>query len=84
LFGIRAAGLLGLRDDADASSYASGLLIGADCAAHAAGRTVYLLADEKLGALYARAIEQCGGAVVMVDSDAAFAAGATRIWELRR
>lgn len=84
LFGIRAAGLLGLRDDSDASSYASGLLIGADCAAHAAGRTVYLLADEKLGALYARAIEQCGGAVVMVDSDAAFAAGATRIWELRR
>lgn len=84
LFGIRAAGLLGLRGDADTSSYASGLLIGADCAAHASGRTVYLLADEKLGALYARAIEQCGGTVVMVDSHAAFAAGVMRVWELKR
>jgi 2-dehydro-3-deoxygalactonokinase len=82
LFGVRAAGLLGLRDEADATSYASGLLIGADCAARAAGRIVHLLADEKLGPLYARAIEQCGGAVVMVDSHAAFAAGAVKIWEL--
>jgi 2-dehydro-3-deoxygalactonokinase len=84
LFGIRAAGVLGLRRDADAASYASGLLIGADCAAHAAGRAVHLLADEKLGPLYARAIEQCGGTVVMIDSHAAFAAGANRIWELAR
>jgi 2-dehydro-3-deoxygalactonokinase len=82
LFGIRAAGILGLRDDAHAPSYASGLLIGADCAAHGAGRNVHLLADETLGLLYARAIEQCGGTVVMVDSHAAFAAGAIKIWEL--
>ncbi len=82
LFGIRAAGVLGMRDDTEAASYASGLLIGADCAANAAGRVIYLLADDRLGALYARAIELCGGEVVRIDSHAAFAAGAIHIWEL--
>ncbi|UVO50230.1 2-dehydro-3-deoxygalactonokinase [Sphingomonas sp. SUN019] len=85
LFGIRASGLLGLRDDADAAAYASGLLIGADVAARideAAARTVHLLADPALGALYAAAIETLGGSATIVDSHAAFVAGITRIREL--
>tara|TARA_R110000787_G_scaffold37652_1_gene95459 strand:+ start:13561 stop:14427 length:867 start_codon:yes stop_codon:yes gene_type:complete len=81
LFAIRPAGLLGLRDRADAASFASGLLIGSDCAAHAAGGTVHLLADPTLGALYGCAITELGGTAVMVDSEAAFIAGMTRLWE---
>ncbi|MBB4617128.1 2-dehydro-3-deoxygalactonokinase [Sphingomonas abaci] len=82
LFGIRTAKLLGLRDDADASSYASGLLIGADVAARLAetpGATVHVLADPVLGGLYATAIHLCGGTAVAVDSHAAFIAGITRL-----
>jgi 2-dehydro-3-deoxygalactonokinase len=82
LFGIRAAGVLGMRADTDAASYTSGLLIGADCAIRAAGRTVHLVADDRLGPLYASAIELCGGKAVRIDSHAAFAAGANHIWEL--
>ncbi|RYD48442.1 MAG: 2-oxo-3-deoxygalactonate kinase, partial [Sphingomonadales bacterium] len=55
LFGIRAAGLLGQRDDADAAAFASGVLIGSDVAARLAespDKTVYVLADQVLGALY--------------------------------
>ncbi|WP_423607318.1 2-dehydro-3-deoxygalactonokinase [Sphingomonas sp. MS122] len=78
LFGIRAAGLLGERDDADAASYASGLLIGSDVAARleqAPGQTVYLLSDPALGALYTLAIEANGGQARLIDSHAAFVAG---------
>jgi 2-dehydro-3-deoxygalactonokinase len=85
LFAIRAAGLLGIRDDADAAAHASGLLIGADVAARldAAGRdTVHILADPLLGGLYAAAIETLGGTAVLVDSHAAFVAGITKIEEL--
>jgi 2-dehydro-3-deoxygalactonokinase len=85
LFGIRASCLLGLRDDADAAAYASGLLIGADVAARlgeGGDRIVHLLADPALGALYAAAIETLGGAATIVDSYAAFVAGITRIREL--
>lgn len=82
LFGIRTAKLLGLRDDRDAPSYASGLLIGADVAARLAetsGATVHVLADPVLGGLYATAIRMCGGTAVVVDSHAAFIAGITRL-----
>lgn len=82
LFGIRPAGLMGLRDDVDAAAYASGVLIGADVAARLAERrhdTVYLLADPALGALYALAIEAEGRTAQLVDSHAAFVAGITRI-----
>jgi 2-dehydro-3-deoxygalactonokinase len=83
LFGIRAASILGLRDDADAAAYASGLLIGADCRSQVvAGATVHLLADAALGGLYRAAIETLGGSVVDVDSHAAFLAGIVRIREL--
>jgi 2-dehydro-3-deoxygalactonokinase len=78
LFGIRAAKLLGERDDADAASFASGLLIGADVAARLAAcvaDTVHILADPVLGGLYATAIEANGRAARLVDSHAAFVAG---------
>ncbi len=78
LFGIRAAKLLGERDDADAASYASGLLIGSDVAArlaHAGHDTVHILADPVLGGLYAAAIAAHGRRATIVDSHAAFVAG---------
>lgn len=85
LFGIRSASLLGLRDDADAASFASGLLIGSDVAARlqrSGHDTVHILADPGLGALYAAAVEANGRAARLVDSHAAFAAGIVRIGEL--
>lgn len=83
LFGVRPASLLGLRDDADAASYVSGLLIGSDVRAQVrAGEPVHVLADPALGALYAAAIHAVGGTSIAVDSHAAFIAGITRIREL--
>ena len=83
LFGVRAASLLGLRADSDASAYVSGLLIGTDVRAQvSAGDDVHVLADAALGTLYAAAIRQVGGTAVPVDSHAAFVAGMTRLWEL--
>jgi 2-dehydro-3-deoxygalactonokinase len=83
LFGVRAASVLGLRDDSDAASYASGLLIGADVAARrVAGREVHLLAEAALGDLYAHAIEMQGGHALRIDSQTAFVAGAAAIGEL--
>jgi len=85
LFGVRPASLLGLRDDADAASYVSGLLIGSDVRAHVRdGETAYILADPVLGALYAAALERVGGRAVLVDSHLAFIAGIIRLWELAR
>lgn len=78
LFGIRAAKLLGERDDKDAASYASGLLIGSDVAARleqSLHDIAYILADPALGGLYAAAIEAHGRTARIVDSHAAFAAG---------
>lgn len=78
LFGIRAAKLLGERDDDDAASYASGLLIGSDTAARleqSRHDTAYLLADPALGGLYAAAIEAHGRAARIIDSHSAFTAG---------
>lgn len=78
LFGIRPAGLLGLRDDADAGSYCSGVLIGGEVAARLAEDdhdTVHLLADPALGALYASAIRAHGRRAELIDSHAAFVAG---------
>lgn len=85
LFGIRAAKMLGLRDDSDAASFASGLLIGADVATRLADErhdTAYILADPGLGGLYAAAIEAQGATARLIDSHAAFAAGIIRIGAL--
>lgn len=78
LFGIRAAKILGTRDDADATAYASGLLIGSDVAARletSGHDSVHILAGPELGSLYAAAIEAHGRRARIVDSHAAFAAG---------
>ncbi len=81
LFGIRAAKLLGLRDDADAASFASGLLIGADVAArldeHDGAITV--VGDPKLAPLYAAALSAHGRQARIVDGEAAFLAGITQL-----
>lgn len=85
LFGIRAAKLMALRDDADATAYASGVLIGADVAARLAENDhaeVHLLADPALGALYAAAIEAHGRVARLIESRTAFLAGATAIGAL--
>ncbi|NIJ22443.1 2-dehydro-3-deoxygalactonokinase [Sphingomonas naasensis] len=82
LFGIRAAKMLGQRDDADAASYASGLLIGTDVAARLATSshdTVHILADPVLGGLYAAAIQAHGRNAHLIDSHAAFVAGINEI-----
>ncbi|MGK6318889.1 2-dehydro-3-deoxygalactonokinase [Sphingomonas sp. DT-204] len=85
LFGIRAARLLGLRDDNDAASFASGLVIGSDVAARLAETghdRAHVLADPKLGGLYVAAIEAHGRAADLVDSHAAFVAGIHQIGAL--
>lgn len=79
LFGVRPRALLGM--GGDAASYVSGLLIGADCAAHMQGGDVHLIADPALGALYAAAIHELGGTAHGVDSEAAFIAGIVRLKE---
>ncbi|NYF34114.1 2-dehydro-3-deoxygalactonokinase [Sphingopyxis sp. JAI108] len=78
LFGIRAASVLGLRDDADAASFASGVLIGADVTARmddCAFEQIHILADPALGNLYATAVAATGREPVIVDSHSAFARG---------
>ncbi|RXZ64323.1 2-dehydro-3-deoxygalactonokinase [Pelagerythrobacter rhizovicinus] len=82
LFGVRADVLLGRRPREESASYASGLLIGADVAAHAAGARAFILAGPELGRLYARAIAAFGGESTIVDSHAAFVAGIRLIWGL--
>lgn len=82
LFGVRAEVLLGKRRSEESASYASGLLIGADVAAHAAGASPFILAGPELGGLYARAVAAFGGEATIVDSHAAFVAGIRIIWDL--
>ncbi|MES2289209.1 MAG: 2-dehydro-3-deoxygalactonokinase [Pseudomonadota bacterium] len=82
LFGIRAAKLLGVRDDADAASFASGLLIGAEVAsrlAHQSDPIVYVVSDPRMAEFYAAAISANGREPRIVDSQAAFIAGITAI-----
>ena len=82
LFEIRAAGLQGSRPDDANSSYASGLLIGADIAMRMLDDPdVYILAEPPLGGLYETAIRTLGGRAFLVDSQAAFVAGIVGIWE---
>ncbi|WP_260599902.1 2-dehydro-3-deoxygalactonokinase [Sphingomonas endolithica] len=85
LFGIRASFMLGQRDDVDAASYASGLLIGSDVAARMAETSheiVHVLADPVLGGLYVAAIEANGRTARLVDSHSAFVAGIIAIGEM--
>ncbi|WP_294323857.1 2-dehydro-3-deoxygalactonokinase [uncultured Sphingomonas sp.] len=83
LFGVRASHVLGLRADADAASYASGVLIGSDVAARIGdGRDVHLVADGDLATLYATAIETLGGHALVSGCETAFIAGITQIRKL--
>lgn len=84
LFGVRPVSILGLRPDAEAAAYVSGLLIGSDCRAGLAGGAdrVHLLGGTALGALYRASIEEIGAAVTVIDDRAAFLAGITQLWEL--
>ena len=85
LFGVRASGLVGRRDDADAASFVSGLLIGADIAARLpaiTSDTVYILDDSTLGTLYAAALEASAKVARIASSQQAFVAGATAIGKL--
>ncbi len=78
LFGIRAAKMLGARDDADAAAYASGLLIGSDVAARLAAvpdAPIFILSGPELGNLYTAAIAANGRSAALIDSHAAFVAG---------
>lgn len=81
LFGVRAAKLLGLRDDADAASYLSGLLIGSDVAARLGegDAVVPIIGDPRLAPLYAAAVEAHGRATRIIDGERAFIAGLTQL-----
>ena len=84
LFEVRALGILDRLSPEDAPSYASGLLIGSDVALRLAqypGQAVYILADPMLGGLYLCAVETLGRSACLIDSNAAFVAGITAIWE---
>lgn len=77
LFGVRASSLLGVRVDAEAAAFASGVLIGGDVAARLEASdadTVHILAEPALAALYAQAIESHGRRQVILDAEAAFVA----------
>lgn len=83
LFSVRSRGLLGLLEDDDAASFASGILIGADVAARIdRGARVHVIADARLGQLYSAAIGALGGTAQLVDSEAAFVAGVSNIWDM--
>ena len=83
LFRVRAAALLGHRTVADSASFTSGLLIGHDVggAGLMDDENVYILADPHLGNLYASAVGIAGGVPAIVDSQAAFVSGITRLWK---
>ena len=85
LFSVRSLSVLGKLPDGDASSYASGILIGSDvaCRLRKFGEApVYILADEELGGLYRRAVLMLGGKATVIDSHEAFVAGITAIWDM--
>jgi 2-dehydro-3-deoxygalactonokinase len=88
LFQIRAAAVLGQGESSQATSFASGLLVGSDVAARIqnhAGGDFHILADEALGSLYAAALDAFGRKSHFVDSHLAFVAGIKEIagqWQL--
>jgi 2-dehydro-3-deoxygalactonokinase len=83
LFRVRAGPLLGVLALEDASSYASGLLIGSDVLSgllrHRAGERIALIGSPGLTALYAAAIAELGGEADEIDGEEAFLAGMTAL-----
>ena len=84
LFGARAAQLLNVRPARDGASFISGVLIASDVQPHvrAGSDEVTVIADAPLAPLYTAAIEILGGRAHLIDSAAAFVAGASQIWEV--
>jgi 2-dehydro-3-deoxygalactonokinase len=82
LFGVRTLGLFGRLSETSAASYLSGLLLGhevrAALAAAPEAGPVVLIGDPKLCALYAEAIDVCGGVARIAKGEAA-PAGLARI-----
>lgn len=82
LFGVRAGVLLGRMAAADAASFTSGLLIGADVrtgVGEGATAPIAVMGRPTLTALYAAALGEAGHACVEVDGETAFLAGITAI-----
>jgi 2-dehydro-3-deoxygalactonokinase len=82
LFGVRALGLFGRLSETGAASYLSGLLLGHEVRSALAAApdvdSVVLIGDPKLCALYAEAIDVCGGVARIAAGEAA-PAGLARI-----
>ena len=84
LFEVRAGVLLDRLAPADAASYASGIMIGADVGTRTdlGRRPVHLLGGGALAGLYAAAITEAGGQAVAVP-DGSTTAGIHAIWRSR-
>ncbi len=85
LFAVRARCLLGKSPKAQAASYTSGLLIGADVRIGLTGQApaeVIVMGRPELTELYAAALEQTGVRATELDGERCFLAGIARIAEL--
>ncbi|HEX5239257.1 MAG TPA: 2-dehydro-3-deoxygalactonokinase [Sphingomicrobium sp.] len=83
LFAVRARVLLGEARAEDASSYASGLLVGADVRIGLEMREqeVFVMGRPELTRLYAAAIREAGAEPIELDGEQSFLSGARRIAE---
>ena len=82
LFKARAARVTGKWNASQCSAYASGVLIGNDVASNLerSDGTIHVLADDRLGPCYSKAIGLLGAMAVTVDSGTSFAKGAQQVW----
>ncbi|WBU56072.1 2-dehydro-3-deoxygalactonokinase [Paracoccus sediminicola] len=83
LFRLRAAGLIGTANPAEASAHLSGTLIGLDLGAarpHWLGQQVLILGNSGLARLYETALTAQGAAPVVGDADTATRAGLLAAW----
>jgi 2-dehydro-3-deoxygalactonokinase len=85
LFAVRARVLLGEAPRDQATSFASGLLIGTDVAIglrDAGAGDIIVMGRPELTQLYAAAIQEAGRATVELDGERSFVAGSARIVEM--
>jgi 2-dehydro-3-deoxygalactonokinase len=85
LFSIRARVLLGQAKAEDASSYASGVLIGSDVRiglSDPLAAQIVVMGRPELTRLYATAIEEAGRTAIELDGEQSFIAGISRIAEV--
>ena len=84
LFAVRARVLLGEAEAADAPSYASGVLIGADVRIGIASHDehqIFVMGRPELTRLYATAIREAGREPIELDGEQSFLSGAKKIAE---